>query len=175
MAVLLGSYTIPFLGVSIFIAALTFITYKHLRSYLHKWIVMKPIPEVGVTYPFIGNALEFKTDPGGRRSSCERLLQGDRWMNNGTVFFLFKSSFVKLKITHVSSMTHRWLSSGLEQCRLSFCFMLRPLRYSNFPPSRQNVWHLHVYMALTYSKPFIKIIGLKKKKKNHCLANFWEI
>lgn len=69
MAALLDSYTISFLGVSIFIAALTYITYKQLSSYLHKWIVMKPIPEVGTVYPFIGNALEFKTNAGGKTST----------------------------------------------------------------------------------------------------------
>ena len=68
MAVLLGSYSIPFLGVSILVAALTYITYRLLSSYLHKWFEMKPIPEVEGTYPFIGNALQFKNNAGGRQA-----------------------------------------------------------------------------------------------------------
>ncbi|XP_037621087.1 cytochrome P450 4V2 [Sebastes umbrosus] len=63
MAVL-GSYSIPLLGISIFIATLTYITYRLLSSYLHKWFTMKPIPEAEGTYLFIGNALQFKADAG---------------------------------------------------------------------------------------------------------------
>lgn len=74
MAVLLGSYTIPLLGVSLFIAVSTFITFKMLSSYLHKWFQMKPIPELEGTYPIIGNALAFKTNAGGKKSSsCSSL------------------------------------------------------------------------------------------------------
>lgn len=68
MAVLLGSYMAALLGVSIFIATLTYITYKLLASYLHKWFEMKPIPGVPGTYPFIGNALQFKTNAGGKKA-----------------------------------------------------------------------------------------------------------
>lgn len=68
MAVLFGSYTIPLVGVSVFIAALTYITYKMLSSYLQKWFQMKPIPQVEGTYPFIGNALQFKTNAGGKKA-----------------------------------------------------------------------------------------------------------
>ncbi|XP_074485658.1 cytochrome P450 4V8 [Sebastes fasciatus] len=63
MAVL-GSYSIPLLGISIFIATLTYITYRLLSSYLHKWFTMKPIPEAEGTYLFIGNALQFKANAG---------------------------------------------------------------------------------------------------------------
>lgn len=69
MTASLGNYTTPLLGVSIFIAALTYITYKLLAGYLHKWFEMKPIPEVGRTYPFVGNALEFKSNAGGKKAT----------------------------------------------------------------------------------------------------------
>lgn len=68
MAVLFSTYTIAFFGVSIFIATLTYITYKLLASYLQKWFEMKPIPGVPGTYPFIGNALQFKTNAGGKKA-----------------------------------------------------------------------------------------------------------
>uniref|UniRef100_A0AAX7UWV1 aromatase n=1 Tax=Astatotilapia calliptera TaxID=8154 RepID=A0AAX7UWV1_ASTCA len=64
MAVLIGSYSTTLLGVSIFVAFLTYLTYKLLSDYLHKWFEMKPIPELGTTYPFIGNALQFKNNAG---------------------------------------------------------------------------------------------------------------
>lgn len=67
MAILHGIYTVPFLGVSVFIAVLTYFTYKMLSDYLHKWFEMKPIPELEGTYPFIGNALMFKTNAGGKK------------------------------------------------------------------------------------------------------------
>ncbi|XP_005746996.1 cytochrome P450 4V8 [Pundamilia nyererei] len=64
MAVLIGTYSTTLLGVSIFVAFLTYLTYKLLSDYLHKWFEMKPIPELGTTYPFIGNALQFKNNAG---------------------------------------------------------------------------------------------------------------
>lgn len=68
MAVLLGSYMFPLIGVSILIAVLTYVTYKMLGSYLHKWFEMKPIPEVEGTYLFVGSALQFKTNAGGEKA-----------------------------------------------------------------------------------------------------------
>lgn len=78
MAVLLGNYTIPLLGVSLFIATLIYITYKLLSDYLHKWFEMKPIPELEGTYPIIGNALMFKTNAGGKKA-IDMLLQEASW------------------------------------------------------------------------------------------------
>lgn len=68
MEVSLGSYTIPLLGVSIFFAVLTYIFHKMLSSYLHKWFEMKPIPGVEGTYLFIGNAMQFKNNAGGKKA-----------------------------------------------------------------------------------------------------------
>uniref|UniRef100_A0A8C6LMU4 Cytochrome P450 4V2 n=1 Tax=Nothobranchius furzeri TaxID=105023 RepID=A0A8C6LMU4_NOTFU len=48
----------------IVIAAVTYFTYKMLSSYLHKYYEMKPIPGIEGTYPFIGDALMFKTNAG---------------------------------------------------------------------------------------------------------------
>ncbi|RXN25510.1 toll-like receptor 3 [Labeo rohita] len=35
-----------------------------LKNYLHNWKELKPVPGLGNTYPFIGNALQFKTNAG---------------------------------------------------------------------------------------------------------------
>uniref|UniRef100_A0A6Q2WTW4 Cytochrome P450 4V2 n=1 Tax=Esox lucius TaxID=8010 RepID=A0A6Q2WTW4_ESOLU len=64
MAIFLGAYTFGMLGASLFVGLLTYITYKLLSNYVHKWIEMKPIPEIEGTYPLIGNALQFKANPG---------------------------------------------------------------------------------------------------------------
>lgn len=71
MAVL-GSYSAPLLGISIFIAILTYITYKLLSGYLHKWFTMKPIPQADGTYLFIGNAFQFKYNAGGKKKQTKK-------------------------------------------------------------------------------------------------------
>ncbi|KAK2918782.1 cytochrome P450 4V8 [Channa argus] len=127
MAVLLGSY-IPLLGVSIFVALLTYITYKLLADYLHKWLEMKPIPELGQTYPFIGNALEFKTNAG---DFFRQIQDYTREFNNVPLFklwvgpvpfvVLFHAETVETVLTNPVHMDkayaykflHSWLGTGL--------------------------------------------------------------
>lgn len=151
MAVLPGNYAIPLLGVSIFIATLTYITYKLLSDYLHKWFEMKPIPQVEGTYPFIGNALQFKTNAGGKKAIYVQIAKSQTIRYRGThiiqhfkstgisdvLITSFQSSFVKFRIIPVSSGMHRCLNSGLDQFHLWFCFMLKLLRYSG--------GQLHIY------------------------------
>ncbi|KAG8014664.1 Cytochrome P450 4V2 [Nibea albiflora] len=128
MAVLAGSYTVPFVGVSIFIAALTYITYKLLSSYVHKWYQMKPIPELEGTYPFIGNALQFKTNAGDffkqiveytTEYSNAPLLKF--WMGTVPFLVLFHAETVEPVLTNpihmekaiIYSFLHPWLGTGL--------------------------------------------------------------
>lgn len=82
MADLLGSLTLPLLGASVFIAALTYLTYWVLGEYLHKWFTMKPIPHLEGTYPLIGNALQFKPNAGGKEQATvveQREAPGQLW------------------------------------------------------------------------------------------------
>ncbi|KAM7394477.1 hypothetical protein PAMP_021280 [Pampus punctatissimus] len=128
MAGLLGSYTIPLLGVSIFIATLTYITYKLLSSYLKKWFEMKPIPGVEGTYPFIGNALQFKTNAGDffrqivdyTRENCNAPLL-KLWVGPVPFLVLFHAETVETILTNPVHMEkayaynflHPWLGTGL--------------------------------------------------------------
>lgn len=129
MALLLGSNPAALLGVCVFVAALTYVTYKLLASYLHKWFEMKPIQGVPGTYPFIGNALQFKNNAGGKEA-CRTLLQEVATAPVMHEVFLswFQTSFAKYRIIPRSSVIHRCLNSGLDRCRSWFCFTLRLLR-----------------------------------------------
>ncbi|XP_020516560.2 cytochrome P450 4V8 [Labrus bergylta] len=128
MVVLLGSYTIPFLGVSVFIAALIYITYTLLSDYLRKWFEMKPIPQVEGTYPFIGNALQFKTNAGEffrqiedytREFADAPLLK--LWIGPVPFVILFHAETVEPIVTNpvhmekavVYNFLHPWLGTGL--------------------------------------------------------------
>lgn len=136
MAVLIGSYSTTLLGVSIFVAFLTYLTYKLLSDYLHKWFEMKPIPELGTTYPFIGNALQFKNNAGGKQAiTCSfKVLKVMKHIEFLVIFvpnifiFLFKTSFVKFRILPGSSEISRCLNSGSGRSLLWFCITLRRLR-----------------------------------------------
>lgn len=64
MASLLGSYSLPLVVVSVFIASLTYLTYKLLADYVYKYVTMRSIPEIGNTYPIIGNALQLRSNGG---------------------------------------------------------------------------------------------------------------
>ncbi|XP_042248324.1 cytochrome P450 4V2 [Thunnus maccoyii] len=128
MAGLLGSYTVPLLGVSIFIVTLAYITYKLLSSYLHKWFEMKPIPEVEGTYLFIGNALQFKTNAGDffrqivdyTHEFCNAPLL-KIWVGPVPFVVLFHAETVETVLTnavhmekaYAYSFLHPWLGTGL--------------------------------------------------------------
>ncbi|XP_070779515.1 cytochrome P450 4V8 [Enoplosus armatus] len=128
MAVLLGNYTLPFVGVSIFVAAVTYITYKLLSDYLHKWFEMKPIPEVEGTYLFVGNALQFKTNAGDffrqiedyTRDFCDAPLL-KLWVGPVPFVVMFHAETVEKVLTNPVHMEkayaynflHPWLGTGL--------------------------------------------------------------
>ncbi|XP_054460197.1 cytochrome P450 4V2 [Anoplopoma fimbria] len=128
MAVLLSSYSIPLLGTSIFIAALTYLTYRLLSDYLHKWFVMKPIPEAEGTYPFIGNALQFKTNAGDFFRQIEDFTREFRdaplfklWVGPVPFVVLYHAENVETILTNAVHMEkayaynflHPWLGTGL--------------------------------------------------------------
>uniref|UniRef100_A0A3Q3LWB7 Cytochrome P-450AROM n=1 Tax=Mastacembelus armatus TaxID=205130 RepID=A0A3Q3LWB7_9TELE len=128
MAVVLGSYTMPLLGISIFIATLSYISYKLLSSYLHKWVEMKPIPGVPGTYPFIGNALQFKTNAGDFFRQIEDYTHTffdapllKIWIGPIPFVILFHAETVEPILTnsvhmdkaYVYNFLHPWLGTGL--------------------------------------------------------------
>lgn len=68
MAVLVGTPSVTLICVSVFVAVLTYITYKLLSGYLYKWFTLKKVPGMEGTYPFVGNALSLKTSSGGKNT-----------------------------------------------------------------------------------------------------------
>ncbi|XP_034087120.1 cytochrome P450 4V2-like [Gymnodraco acuticeps] len=128
MAVLLGSYSIALFGTSFVIATLTYITYRLLSGYLHKWFTMKPIPELEGTYPIIGNALIFKNNPGDFFSQIQDFVQEFRdaplfkiWIGTLPCVILFHAENVETVLTNAVHMEksyaytflYPWLGTGL--------------------------------------------------------------
>ncbi|KAF3852442.1 hypothetical protein F7725_005797 [Dissostichus mawsoni] len=118
MAVLLGSYSIALFGTSFVIASLTYITYRLLSGYLHKWFTMKPIPELEGTYPIIGNALVFKNNPGDFFGQIQDFVQefSDAplfkiWI--GTLPCTVLTNAVHMEKSYAYTFLHPWLGTGL--------------------------------------------------------------
>uniref|UniRef100_UPI003AAE9A0B cytochrome P450 4V8 n=1 Tax=Centroberyx gerrardi TaxID=166262 RepID=UPI003AAE9A0B len=128
MAVVLSGYTVALLGVSFFIAVITYITYQLLSRHLHKWFQMKPIPEIGGTFPIIGNALQFKTN--ARDFFCQivdytRQFQNTPllkiWIGPIPFLILFHAETIETVLNNPVHMDkayaykflHPWLGTGL--------------------------------------------------------------
>ncbi len=68
MVPFVGVYTFGFVAATVCVILLTYIIYQLLKNYLHNWKELKPVPGIGNTYPFIGDALQFKSNAGGEKS-----------------------------------------------------------------------------------------------------------
>ncbi|KTF92719.1 hypothetical protein cypCar_00024555 [Cyprinus carpio] len=64
MVPFVGVYSFGFVATTVCVILLTYITYQLLKNYLHNWKELKPVPGIGNTYPFIGDALQFKSNAG---------------------------------------------------------------------------------------------------------------
>ncbi|CAG5928667.1 unnamed protein product, partial [Menidia menidia] len=128
MTALLGSYSVPFLGLSIFIAGLTYVTYKLLRSYLQIWFQLKPVPGLEGTYPFIGNALMLKTNSGDFFRQIVEFTEAFKdaplfkiWIGPVPFLILFHSETVEKILSNpihldkafAYTFLHPWLGTGL--------------------------------------------------------------
>ncbi|XP_013866914.1 cytochrome P450 4V8, partial [Austrofundulus limnaeus] len=126
MAVVVGSYS--FLFVSTFVAALTYITYQLLSSYLHKWFAMKPVPGPEGTYLFLGDALMFKPKAGEFFRQIVEFTQEFRdlplfkiWVGPVPFVALFHAETVEkilsnpvhLDKSFAYKFLHPWLGTGL--------------------------------------------------------------
>uniref|UniRef100_A0A3Q3EB22 aromatase n=1 Tax=Labrus bergylta TaxID=56723 RepID=A0A3Q3EB22_9LABR len=121
MVVLLGSYTIPFLGVSVFIAALIYITYTLLSDYLRKWFEMKPIPQVEGHIPSLETRCKFfrQIEDYTREFADAPLLK--LWIGPVPFVILFHAETVEPIVTNpvhmekavVYNFLHPWLGTGL--------------------------------------------------------------
>jgi len=72
MHVEVGELLYAFLFFVLLLLVLTFTTYQFFKDYLHKWRELKPVPGISPTYPFLGNALNFKSN---RRGKCKVTIQ----------------------------------------------------------------------------------------------------
>uniref|UniRef100_A0A8C7ZW86 aromatase n=1 Tax=Oryzias sinensis TaxID=183150 RepID=A0A8C7ZW86_9TELE len=128
MSLLLGGYSLSFVGVSIFIAALTYITYKLLSDHLQKWFEMKPIPGLEKTYPIIGNSLYFKANAGEFFNQILEFCDTFRdeplfkiWVGPVPFVVLFHSETVEKVLSNpvhldksfAYTFLHPWLGTGL--------------------------------------------------------------
>lgn len=93
MVVPVGVYTFGFLAAAVCVFLLSYVTYQLLKNYLHNWKELKPVPGIGYTYPFIGNALQLKSNAGGEK---------DLLLSNNVPFYrifkkmcLLKKSIIK--------------------------------------------------------------------------------
>ena len=72
MAVLaVSGFSAALLGSSVFVAILTYLTYRLLSGHLHQWYQLKDIPEIGPSLPIIGHALMLKRNAGGEEVTKE--------------------------------------------------------------------------------------------------------
>ncbi|KAF7659577.1 hypothetical protein LDENG_00296380 [Lucifuga dentata] len=116
------------LGISFFIVLLTYIAYKLLGSFFHKWFEMKPIPELEGTYPIVGNALQFKPNAGDFFCQLVDYTNEFRhkpllklWLGPVPMVILFHAETVErvlnnpvhLDKAYAYTFLHPWLGSGL--------------------------------------------------------------
>ncbi|XP_041080424.1 cytochrome P450 4V2 [Polyodon spathula] len=128
MSVEIGMLLIGSTGLAIFIAAITIVTFQLLRSYVHKWIQMKPIPGLSPTYPIFGNALHFKTDGGDFFSQMAEITAEHRglpllkiWLGTLPFVLLYHAENVEVMLSssrHIEKsyayvFLHPWLGTGL--------------------------------------------------------------
>lgn len=66
MGVLFGLYILGIIFTAVLLLLLASTTYYPLKNYIGKWNEMRPIPGMAGAYPIIGNALQFKTNAGGK-------------------------------------------------------------------------------------------------------------
>ncbi|XP_072318939.1 cytochrome P450 4V2-like [Eucyclogobius newberryi] len=128
MAVLIGSYSLSIILVSALILALTYITYKMLGNYVSMYIAMKPIPEMGTTFPIIGNALQLKTQS---REFFDQIVALSNkfytlpmykiWLGTVPFVILYHPNTVEsilnnsihMDKSHAYTFLHPWLGTGL--------------------------------------------------------------
>ena len=65
MAFLLNDLSASVVATSVFVAILSYLTYRLLTGHLLQFYQLRSIPEFGTSYPFIGHALILKKNAGG--------------------------------------------------------------------------------------------------------------
>ena len=65
MVLLLSDLSVAVVATSVFVAILSYFTYRLVTGHLLQYYQLKSIPEIGISYPFIGHALMLKNDARG--------------------------------------------------------------------------------------------------------------
>ncbi|XP_049577213.1 cytochrome P450 4V8 [Syngnathus scovelli] len=127
MAIVAASVSVPLLGVGLLLV-LAALTYKQLSTYLKNWMVMRPIPAVSRTYPFIGNALDLKTDAVEFFQQIQGYVEEFRnmpliklWLGTVPCVILYHAETVEPIVSNpvhmdksiTYSFLHPWLGTGL--------------------------------------------------------------
>lgn len=58
-------------GACVLALVVAWVSYRLLRNFLRMWTALKPVPSIGVAYPLLGHALQFKTKAGGKTSTTQ--------------------------------------------------------------------------------------------------------
>ncbi|KAG7251243.1 hypothetical protein CRUP_017497, partial [Coryphaenoides rupestris] len=118
MAVLLGGFSAALAVTSVFVAFLTYFTYRLLTGHLLLRHRMKSIPEIGRSLPIIGHALLLKRNPGEEFRNVPLVKV---WIGTMPMLMLYHAETVETLLNNtvhmdkadVYSFLHPWLGTGL--------------------------------------------------------------
>ncbi|CAL8330552.1 unnamed protein product [Merluccius merluccius] len=129
MAVLaVSGFSAALLGSSVFVAVLTYLTYRLLSGHLHQWYQLKDIPEIGPSLPIIGHALMLKRNA---RDFFNQIVEASEefrsspllkiWVGPIPMMVLYHAETVETLLSNTVHMDkaypyvflHPWLGTGL--------------------------------------------------------------
>ncbi|KAG7329242.1 hypothetical protein KOW79_007416 [Hemibagrus wyckioides] len=128
MEILFGLYTLGSITFIILLILLMYTLHSPIKSYIHKWREMKPIPGMEGAFPFIGNALQFKANTG---DFFNQIIEGTNenrhrplvkvWVGPIPFLVLFHAETIEAVLSNSKHLDksypyrflHPWLGTGL--------------------------------------------------------------
>uniref|UniRef100_A0A8C9SE37 aromatase n=1 Tax=Scleropages formosus TaxID=113540 RepID=A0A8C9SE37_SCLFO len=128
MALPMGTYAS--LGAAAFLVLVTCLTYKLLSRYARRWREIQAIPGLEGTYPFVGDALQLKSNARGEYFFCQIHEISERfrnapltklWIGPVPFILLFHAETIEMLLNNSKHMDkayaykflHPWLGTGL--------------------------------------------------------------